>query len=52
MASAFVQCNGGLSGLLGYVLDEGYYSAEAIATDVGRDCDNAETQLSTYNSMY
>lgn len=52
VASASVDCNDGLTDLLGYILDEDYASANAVVAGVADDCDYAESALSAYNANY
>ncbi len=52
VADAVIACNGGLAQLLGYVLDEDYYSASAIVSEVRDDCDYAEYSLDDYNARF
>lgn len=52
VADAFVDCKDGLVLLLDYVLDEDYFSASAIISDVSSDCSYAESTLADYNATY
>lgn len=52
VADAFIDCKTGLVDLLGYVLDEDYFSANAVISGVVSDCQYAESALSGYNANY
>jgi hypothetical protein len=52
VADGFVDCKDGLVDLLGYILDEDYFSANAVIGGVADDCQYAESALSSYNSIY
>lgn len=52
VAGAFVDCKDGLVDLLGYILDEDYFSARAVLDDVDSDCGYAESALATYDNNY
>lgn len=52
VADAFVDCKDDLVELLGYVLRDDYFSADAVIDRVIGDCQYAESALSSYNSAY
>lgn len=52
VADAFVDCKDGLVELLGYILDEDYYSTNVVISRVSSDCGYAESALSDYNATY
>lgn len=52
VADALLGCNDGLIRLLGYVLDEDYFSAQLVIGDVVSDCQYAESALSSYSGRY
>ena len=52
VAQAYINCKEGLADLLTYVLNEDYYSANAIVNDVNADCNAADGSLDEYLASY
>ena len=52
VVSAAVACNARMNELLGYVLDDDFASANAVYPEINSDCRQADSELSSYLSVY
>ena len=52
VVTAAVACNAGMNELLGYVLDDDFASADAVYPEIDNDCRQADSELSSYLSVY